>query len=186
MMTKVYKSFEELMNNETVLSLQGKVFVLPTDTIYGFSCFVNELDSVQKVRDLKQVEVLKPFIVLVSSFEQIKDFGIAISERQRALLDKLWPGPVSVIFDVKADNNHPYVKKFSTYNEISFRMPAHEGLEKFINKFGPIVSTSVNITKEIPINNVEEILKVFDEKVDVVLDIGELNNPPSTMIKIVR
>lgn len=41
-MTVTYKSFEELMNNETTTSLQGKVFVLPTDTIYGFSCLKDD------------------------------------------------------------------------------------------------------------------------------------------------
>lgn len=169
-MTKVYKSFEELKNNETVDSLRGKVFVLPTDTIYGFSCLKDDEITVKKILELKQIYIDKPFIILTDSVARIESFGTPVTDRQKYLFSKIWPGPVTVIFNEKD----------------SYRIPDNKDLLEFIGKFGSIYSTSANITGEMQNNKIDDILKTFGDKLDIVLDIGELNNPPSTMIKIVR
>jgi tRNA A37 threonylcarbamoyladenosine synthetase subunit TsaC/SUA5/YrdC len=120
--------------------------------------------------ELKQIYIDKPFIVLTDSVARIESFGIPVTDRQKYLFSKIWPGPVTVIFNEKD----------------SFRIPDNNDLLKFIGKFGSIYSTSANITGEMQSNKVDDILKTFGDKLDIVLDIGELNNPPSTMIKIVR
>jgi len=84
-MTVTYRSFEELMNNETAISLQGKVFVLPTDTIYGFSCLKGDKVAVKKILELKQIYIDKPFIVLTDSIARIESLGVPISDRQKYL-----------------------------------------------------------------------------------------------------
>ncbi len=169
-MTKIYKSWKEIAENETRESLQGKVFVLPTDTIYGFSSLKDDEAAVKKILKLKQVYIDKPFIILTDSVARIESFGIPVTDRQKYLFSKIWPGPVTIIFNEKD----------------SFRIPDNNDLLKFISKFGSIYSTSANITGEMQNNKVDDILETFGEKLDIVLNIGELNNPPSTMIKIVR
>lgn len=169
-MTKIYKSWEEMMRRETSEGLVGKVFVLPTDTIYGFSCLRGDEVGIKRILDLKQIPKEKPFISLVDSIEMIESFNLQIMERQKDLLNKVWPGPVTVIMNEKD----------------SFRIPNNSNLIKFIQKFGSIYSTSANITGDMHTNKADDIIEKFGDKVDFILNVGELNNPPSTIIKIVR
>ncbi len=165
-----YKTFKDLIKVETQESLKGKVLFLPTDTIYGFSCLQNDEVGKNKILNLKQIYIDKPFIVLVSCVEDIEKLGQKVSERQKYLFSKIWPGPVTIIFNEKD----------------AYRIPDHPELLKFIQKFGPIISTSANVTGEMQSNNTLGIQKTFGDKVDIVLDVGELNNEASTIIKIIR
>jgi L-threonylcarbamoyladenylate synthase len=169
-MPKIYKTWEEVIMGETRESVVGKVFVLPTDTIYGFSCLKDDEVAVKKILELKQIYIDKPFIVLTDSVVRIESFGIPVTDRQKYLFSKIWPGPVTIIMNERD----------------SFRIPDNENLINFIKKFGSIYSTSANVTGEMQTNKTEDIIEKFGDKVDFILDIGELNNPPSTIIKIVR
>ena len=49
---------------------------------------------------------------------------------------------------------------------------------------GPIVSTSANISNSPPITNALEAERVFGNKIGFFLNDGELNHPPSKLIKL--
>jgi len=59
----------------------GAVVVLPTDTIYGFSCLADDTKAVRRIRQLKKRDAGKPFITLVSNLKMLKKY-VFISRRQ--------------------------------------------------------------------------------------------------------
>ena len=66
-----------------------------------------------------------------------------------------------LIFNKKDGVCDDFTKGLST---IGFRMPNSKAALKVLEKFGPLATTSVNISNNPPINNLEEIIKYFGDK----------------------
>jgi L-threonylcarbamoyladenylate synthase len=153
---------------------QGAVGLLPTDTIYGLSARALDKTSVAKLHKLKDRSSHKPFIILVSDLKMLDLLSISLD--QVKLVEKYWPGALSVIFTSDAPD-------FLTRGtgSLAVRMPDQPDLSRLIDKVGPIVSTSANLEGEMPVRNIAEARKVFGNKLDFYVDAGELDNPPSTL-----
>lgn len=160
----------------------GTIFACPTDTVYGLSCLVDDIEAVAKIRSLKDRGVAQPLLVLISSLDDLRKFGIRFSEKHVQFLHTIWPGPVSVEC---AFSNSAY-EHISGEGYFGVRMPHRSDLCAFIKKFGPIISTSANLHGEPPATNASAVLTYFPIQLDFLVDMGECNNPPSTLIKILR
>ena len=78
--------------------VRGKIIVYPTDTIYGLGCLATDKKAIKRILKIKKSKKDKPMIILVSSLAMLKNY-CNISEKQTEYLKKIWPGPVSVIFE---------------------------------------------------------------------------------------
>jgi L-threonylcarbamoyladenylate synthase len=84
-------------------------------------------ETVERVYKVRKRERTKPFIVLISDFEDLKIFGIKLKPFQKNLIKKFWPGPYSLIFDCKS-------KKFEYLHRgkqsLALRVPRPKWLRK--------------------------------------------------------
>lgn len=166
---------------EEILKKDG-VVILPTDTLYGILGRAESKKAVERIYEIKGRDENKPFIVLVTSQEQIKNFGIKINAQQVKFLEKIWPGKVSVILPC------PLAKwKYLHRGEksIAFRMigPRNKNLFNLINKTGALVAPSVNTQGEKPAETIREAKNYFKDKIDLYINAGRKVSPPSTLIK---
>lgn len=156
---------------------QGKAGLLPSDTIYGLSAKALDKAAVSKLHKLKDRSTHKPFIVLVSDLKMLDLLSISLS--QIKLVEEYWPGPLSVIF---ASGAPDFLTRGT--GSLAVRMPDSPDLTALINQVGPMVSTSANLEGEAPARSVTEARAVFSETLDFYVDVGELDNPPSTLAVI--
>ena len=57
---------------ETLLFLRsGKVILYPTDTIWGLGCDPYSREGIQRIQAIKQRDIRKSFILLVSSYQML-------------------------------------------------------------------------------------------------------------------
>jgi len=154
------------------LLLEGKVGVLPTDTIYGLHCVANDPVLIKKIYDLKKLSDNTPLITLISDEKELEQFGVEIGEFEKELMKKYWPGPNTLIFDTKGGDTR------------SFRLPKNDFLLAVLKKSGSLISTSANINKMPFSKNVNQAVVYFGDKVDFYVDGGEEDNPPSSIYKI--
>lgn len=160
----------------------GKVGILPTDTVYGFSGIVDVEEKKflcdEKIRLIKGRSETKPFIQLISKPEDIYKYSEVELPEQ---IVTLWPGPLTVIVPVKKDLY--MAQKTPT---VAFRCPGDEWLRKVIglcNK--PIYSTSANRSGQKIIEEIDGIKSEFEAEVDfIVADGDRKNGVPSTLITI--
>lgn len=154
-----------------------QVGILPTDTLYGLVGTALSVAVVERMYDLKQRNPKSPFIVLISSTEDLHLFDIENTE----LTTKYWPGPVSILLPTVG-------KKFSYIHrgteEIAFRIPDKPELLELLKKTGPLVAPSANPEAQPPAHTIEEAQAYFDKGVDFYIDGGILDNPPSRLIRI--
>ncbi len=157
--------------------LKGKVIVFPTDTVYGIGTPWLDYDGIEKIYELKKRDGRKPLAVLVHSFDQIKDYIEVVNDRTSELIDKYWPGAVTFIFKKKDSFAYPL-------NTIAFRVPNSKIALEILKEFGPLATTSVNLSGEEPINNVEEILDKFSDIDYIITNKEEFSSVSSTIVDL--
>jgi L-threonylcarbamoyladenylate synthase len=166
------------INEEEIIKniKQGKIFIYPTDTIYGIGCDATNQSSVEKIREIKQRDT-NPFSVIAPSKQWIKD-NLEVDNKRLNLL----PGPYTLILKLK--NKVVSDSVLLGLNTLGIRIPNHK-LTPIIQKSNlPFISTSVNLTGKEPITKISEISENISNKVDIIIDAGTINNPPSTLINI--
>lgn len=158
---------------------QGKIAVIPTDTLYGIVGQALNKKTVQKIYRLRKRNPIKPCIVLVSSLADLAKLSIRISAKQRAVLKQVWPGPVSVVFPCKNPQLN-YLHR-GTYS-LAVRLPANYQLRSFLKKTGPLIAPSANPEGLPPATTIPEAERYFKNSVSIYLDAGSMAGKPSTLI----
>ncbi len=155
------------------------IVVYPTETVYGIGANIFSEDALKKVFAVKKRDAEKPISVAVSGFKII-NYLAYISDRERSFIEKLLPGPVTVL--LKKKEKVPDMLT-SGKDLVGIRFPDHETTIRLIELAGvPITSTSANISGETPPRKVAEI-KI---KADYIIDGGECGGEPSTVVDVVN
>lgn len=154
---------------------EGKIFIYPTDTIYGLGCNALDENAVNRLREIKQRDD-KPFSVIAPSVEWInKNFTF----KNKAQIRKL-PGPFTFIVKIKKSVVADNVSK----ETLAIRIPDHK-FTKVIQKAKlPFITTSVNISGKKPIRNIKDVPNEILDKVDYMIDDGVLDINPSVIIDL--
>jgi len=158
------------------------VGVLPTDTLYGLVGSAFSQKAVERIYELKNRNEKKSLIILISSIDDLKKFGVEITEKAKIFMEKFWPGKVSIVLSF---NNKQLCYLDRMGGTLAFRLPDKKDLIELLEKTGPLVAPSANPEGKEPAKNLEEAMKYFDGQVDFFVDGGEINSAPSTLVKIV-
>jgi len=140
---------------------------MATDTIYGILASALNERAMKKLSRLRRHDTKKPFIILIGAVEELTKFGIELTPAQKEQIEKLWPGPVSVILGHQA-----------------FRLPASPELQEFLKATGPIAAPSANLPGEPPATTVAEALAYFGTEIDLYVDSGKVIGNPSTLVSL--
>ena len=98
MKTLTKKEFLQNQNFYLKQIQKGKIFIYPTDTIYGIGCITSNKKSVAKIRKIKQRNT-KPFSIIIPNKKWIKENCITKPTHQE-YINKL-PGKYTFIFKLK-------------------------------------------------------------------------------------
>ena len=153
---------------------RGKILILPTDTVYGFSAIVESDEKTfrteEKIRAIKGREERKPFIRLIASPDEIRRY--ARDTVPASLLAK-WPGALTIIVNDRAGGTAAY------------RCPGDAWLRNIISESGPVYSTSVNKSGKPALEKISDIIETFEDDVDLIISSGDTAGVlPSTLVDI--
>ena len=164
-----------------VINKRGLV-ITPTDTVYGIMADAIDEDAIKKVYDIKKRGYNKPLIILVDSFEMLSQYTEEISEMERKLMDRFWPGLVTFILK----KNDKISDLITAGNDtVGVRIPDNKDLLEIIRRLKrPVVSTSANITETPVITSIEMLEAEIIDNIDYIEDSGYLDNQSSTIVKI--
>ncbi|MBU4502076.1 MAG: threonylcarbamoyl-AMP synthase [Nanoarchaeota archaeon] len=170
----------EKVKEKTILTAikQGKIIIYPTDTIYGIGCDALNTNSVLKLRMIKQRSMEKPFSIIPHSKQWVqRNFDV-----NKAYISKL-PGPFTFILRAKKDR---LVSNYVTdnVNILAIRIPDHPFIKLIQKSKTPFITTSVNISGKPPITKVSKIPRKISKHVDIIIDAGELDRKPSTIVDL--
>src|SRR3989339_477714 len=160
---KIINKQEFLQNKEFYIKEinNGKIFIYPTDTIYGIGCDTKNSESIKKLREIKQRDK-KPFSIIVPSIKWINKHT-EYNKQFKKELNKL-PGRKNI--GIRIPNNW-FSQELSKINII-------------------FVTTSVNITGEKHMTNLKNINKGIIDKTGYIINEGTIDNKPSTIISLIK
>jgi L-threonylcarbamoyladenylate synthase len=156
--------------------------ILPTDTLYGLVGSVYSQVAVERIYEIKKRDENKSPIILIFSVEELKDFGVELTETAKKFTEKYWPGKVSIIFNFH-NEKLSYVDKNNS-GTLAFRLPDKKDLIELLRQTGPLIAPSANVQGMTPAKNIAEAKKYFGNTIDFYSDGGELISEPSTLVKI--
>lgn len=159
---------------------RGGIGIIPTDTIYGLVGLALNKKVVARIYKVRRRSPNKPFIILISSFADLKTFGVKINSKTNKILKKYWPGQVSIILD--CDKKLTYLHRGT--NSLAFRLPDNDWLKLILQKTGPLVAPSANWEGHNPALTIKQAKRYFSNAVDFYIDHRKLESKPSTLIKI--
>ena len=112
----------EALKKAAHLICSGELVGLPTETVYGLCADALSDQAVSKIYSLKGRPSNHPLIAHLFSKEEIKHFAIDVPDYANNLIDRLWPGPLTLILK-KIDG----IAMGCTANakSIALRCPAH-------------------------------------------------------------
>lgn len=159
----------------------GQVGVLPTDTIYGLHTSIFHEDSIERLYRIQKRNTHKPMIILISSLTDLALFKIKLDKPSLKILQKHWPGKVSVILPCPHD---PFQYLHRGVKTLAFRLPKNKDLQALLKLTGPLISTSANPEGQPPARTIAEAERYFGDKVDFYVNAGPLKSSPSTLIEV--
>ena len=163
---------------------QGKIVVFPTETVYGIGTNGLDEQAVKRLYEVKQRPLNKPISLLVSNMEMINLIAKDITEAEYKIMEKFFPGPLTIILKKKE-----IVPDILTagQNTVGVRMPRGEIARKLVEYANvPIAAPSANISGEPSGTNLQEIKKHFEGKVDYFIDGGNSElGLSSTIVQVV-
>jgi L-threonylcarbamoyladenylate synthase len=159
----------------------GGVAVLPTDTIYGFHCVGRLEESIERVRAIKGRSKSTGYIMLASSVEMADSLAAGWPRGSRDIMSALWPAPVTVILPASPD----VPAALRPAGGVAVRVPDMQAMLDLIGAVGePLVSTSVNISGNPPVNNMREIRRLFPGLEAYISRRGPGCRLPSTLVDL--
>jgi len=171
-----------MFNQNLITSLKkGNLSIFPTDTLYGIHTLALNKKSVEDVYKIRGRIPNKPFIILIGSIDQLKLFKININSKTKEILNKYWPGKVSIVLPCPY-SEFEYLHRGT--NSLAFRLPNIKDLTDLLLITGPLISTSVNPEGMPYAKTIKEAKKYFGDKITHYIDQGKIDSLPSTVIKI--
>lgn len=132
---------DEALEAATAAVKDGKLIVLPTDTVYGIGADAFNKDAVQALLDAKGRGREFPPPVLIGDPNVMHALGLDIPPIIEDLVEEYWPGALTVI--VKAQPSLHW-DLGNTKGTVALRMPDHEAAIALLKKTGPLAVSSAN------------------------------------------
>ncbi|MEW6008823.1 MAG: L-threonylcarbamoyladenylate synthase [Candidatus Omnitrophota bacterium] len=168
MQTKIFKMSDEAIDynylNECVRIIErGGIVGFPTETVYGLGINAADNKALRRLYEIKNRPLDKPLTLHISSFSKIEDFTSDTSTKPYKLIDKFWPGPLTLILKAKAKNE-----------TVGLRCPANKIAQELINRTTrTILATSANLSDKQPAIGSSAVLSDFSGKIEAIIDAGK-------------
>ena len=145
----------------------GKTVIFPTETVYGLGANALDEDAATKIYQAKGRPSDNPLLVHVADKEDVYDLVENVDDRAKLLMDKFWPGPLTIVFKKKAIIPD---RTSGGLDTVAIRMPSDQVARDLIRQAGvPIAAPSANISGRPSPTKPEHIIRDMDGRVDGIL-----------------
>jgi L-threonylcarbamoyladenylate synthase len=182
--------YQQHIRRGAELLQQGKLVVLPMETVYGAAVLLSHNSGRARLRAIWPQRAGKALTPHLARIDQAADFVGNLTDLARKMMRKLWPGPVGLQFDVEAGRRTEIAKKFGLEESelfdsgaITLRLPDHAVFSDVAGSVaGPLAAAAAGNGESF---SASDLAAQLDGKVDLIYDAGPPRfNKPSTLVKL--
>lgn len=163
----INKPDQDLISLFATMLADGKTVIFPTETVYGLGANALDEDAATKIYQAKGRPSDNPLLVHVADKEDVYDLVENVDDRAKLLMDKFWPGPLTIVFKKKAIIPD---RTSGGLDTVAIRMPSDQVARDLIRQAGvPIAAPSANISGRPSPTKPEHIIRDMDGRVDGIL-----------------
>jgi L-threonylcarbamoyladenylate synthase len=174
---------------------EGRLVAFPTETVYGIGCKADR-DTLDRLNEVKSRPLDKRYTLHIGSPEQLKKYIPSMSLKAQKLVQKAFPGPVTIVFElddealrqVKQSLPKSVFETLYSGQTLGVRHPACPVTCEILAKVkSPIVAPSANPAGSTPATSAKEVLDYFDGKIDCIVEIPDFEadfKQSSTVVKV--
>jgi L-threonylcarbamoyladenylate synthase len=169
---------------EIVAALRaGEVVAYPTDTLYGLAVDPRQAAAVERLFELKGRATGAAMPVIACDGDQVEAQAGRLSDLDRRLGDRFWPGPLSLVIDAWPSLAPGVAASDAT---VAIRVPDHAIARAIARAFGhPVTATSANRSGERPAATADQAINALGAAVALVADGGSTaGGAPSTIVRV--
>jgi tRNA threonylcarbamoyl adenosine modification protein (Sua5/YciO/YrdC/YwlC family) len=175
---------EEGLAAATTAVQEGRLIVLPTDTVYGVGADAFKPEAVTALLAAKGRGRNMPPPVLVGSVRAATALVESLGAFGQDLIDEFWPGPLTLVF-----RSSPTLlwDLGDTLGTVAIRMPLHPVALDLLRRTGPMAVSSANRHSLPAATTADEAQQQLGDAIDVYLDGGPCaDNVPSTILDLTQ
>jgi L-threonylcarbamoyladenylate synthase len=159
------------------------VAVFPTDTVYGVCCDAEDEQAARRLYRLKGRPAARPAAVMFFALEPALDTLSELLDAERAALQALLPGPVTLLLANRALRFAPACRTDPA--TLGLRVPhLPERLDALCSLARPVMQSSANLSGQPDARALADVPRSLRDGADLVLDGGQLPGRPSTVIDL--
>lgn len=149
---------------------KGELVALPTETVYGLAADALNQKAVRKIFKAKGRPQDNPLIVHIAEKKQLQRLVKKIPAKAEKLINKFWPGPLTIIFSKK---KVVPAQTSAGLDTIAVRMPAHPLILAVIEKSGlNLAAPSANTSGFPSPTQAQHVYHDLKGKIPLILDGG--------------
>ncbi|MDK8275440.1 MAG: L-threonylcarbamoyladenylate synthase [Peptoniphilus duerdenii] len=172
MITKIIKienEFEREKIKEVASALRdGKLVVFPTETVYGLGGNGLNEDALKNIYIAKGRPSDNPLILHIADLDMLDTLVRDIPEDAKLLIDKFWPGPLTLIFNRKSIVPDRATGGLDT---VAIRMPSDKVAHAILKEAKvPVAAPSANLSGKPSPTSTAHVIEDLDGRVDYIVD----------------
>lgn len=122
----------------------GGLVVFPTETVYGLGADSSNPQAVENIYKAKGRPSDNPLIVHIAHMEDVNKLAREVPDYAKRLMDKYWPGPLTLIFKKQP---HVIDRVTAGLDTVAVRLPSNSIARELIRKSGVFVAApSANLS----------------------------------------
>lgn len=161
--------------------LHGDIIAFPTETFYGLGAKYDLPASLERIYAIKNRPLDKAMPLLIGQRELLGLIAENVPPAAERLMDRFWPGPLTLILPAKANLSRYITAGTGT---VAVRIPGRSFAQTLAAAVDfPITATSANVSTRPPAASPEAVFRYFDDRIDVIIDCGRTPGAiPSTIV----
>ncbi len=162
---------KETIEKAVSLLRNGKIVAFPTDTVYGLGVNAEDTIAIDKLYKIKKRAKDKPFVLFLGRKEDFISFAEVVFLSAQKLINKFWPGPLTLLFEA---NKACPVNLVSKEGKIGMRFPDHPVPNNISKEGGFLLDvTSANLAGALSPSRPQQLSKTLAKNIDLILEGGE-------------
>ncbi len=148
----------------------GELVAFPTETVYGLGANALNERAVAQIFAVKNRPHFDPLIVHLAEKEAASQYAIDIDQRAIALMNRFWPGPLTLVF-----RKRPIVPDLVTagFDTVALRVPAHPVALALLREAQvPIAAPSANPFGYVSPTTAMHVQETLGDAIGLILDGG--------------